>query len=275
MSSRAFGWSVVGLVIVVCLVLAGLTNGWFGRGDLLEGRVSRSESVSAATPTRDPNLPPGPNMKKVGGIWRPIADVEGPQRGDRKSSSALPSAGSSPLVSPDANPSTRIVASAIERIRNEEEGFDDLGKHVSVMHEADPFDRDAFLKDSQAYLDDIQPGRIWQTAAEGPEVKPILRMGPLYRRLLQGESAPLKVQVAPRMPVTFYSPLLGQFENKLSTITVQADENGIATATYTATPGTRGDVMVVAASPANSEQARFSIGVTVPKKLAAAEQPEN
>jgi hypothetical protein len=74
------------------------------------------------------------------------------------------------------------------------------------------------------------------------------------------------------MPVTFYAPRLGLFANKLTTITVQADEEGIAMATYTATPGAQGDVMVLAASPMNSDQAHFSIGITVPAKVTAAEQ---
>ncbi len=258
MSGKAFGW-VVGLLVVACvIVVAGIGNGWFGAGNKPQMVGGATENVAAVTPA-DPNISPGPGYVKVGGIWRPKIDVEKKATEEAASAYAsLPSAGSTPLVSFDSNKSTQLIKEALD---SKDES---LVSRLSVMTEAKPFDREAFEKDPQAYLDEIEPGRIWQSAPEAEGVKPIVHLGEFYRQLLQGESAPLSVKIEPNLPVTFYSPQLGRFENLLTSITVRSDEKGIANATYTATPGSRGDVTILAASPVNSGQARFLINVVLP-----------
>ena len=59
---------------------------------------------------------------------------------------------------------------------------------------------------------------------------------------------------------------LGGFSNRLTTITVKADENGIAGATFTASGGTRGEIDIRAASPVHSDVARWLIEVVKPQK---------
>ena len=143
---------------------------------------------------------------------------------------------------------------------------DKLQSRTTAMIEAKPFDRAAYEKDPQPYLDEVEPGRIWQSADEGEGVTPIQPIGDFHRQLLQGESAPLSVKIDPNMPATFYSPRLGRFENQLTSVTVKADEQGFARATFTATPGSHGDVTVFVSSPVASGQARFLFDVIVPEQ---------
>jgi len=66
---------------------------------------------------------------------------------------------------------------------------------------------------------------------------PIKRDSDFAYELIQGESVSLRARVQPEMPVTFYATL-GVFDNSLKIITVQANENGIAEANFTANEGT-------------------------------------
>ena len=65
-------------------------------------------------------------------------------------------------------------------------------------------------------------------------------------------------------PVTFLSSSYGQFENLLTSITVVADRNGRAVATFTATSGTKHNVNILAASPVLAEQIKFTVSVELP-----------
>jgi hypothetical protein len=135
---------------------------------------------------------------------------------------------------------------------------------LSALIEPPPFDRKAYEKDPETYLNTVEPGRIWQRAEPGPGVFPIQRVSRYSNSILQGESVNLEVKAEAKMPVTFYSPRLGQFENQLATITVRADEDGIARATFKAASGTRDEIEVFASSPVHTGQARFLIDVTLP-----------
>ena len=128
-----------------------------------------------------------------------------------------------------------------------------------------PFDRAAFAADPAKYLQTVEPGRVYQTAPPGAAVTPIRRLSRRYQRILQGETVTLKAQVQPGMPVTFFSAKLGQFENQLTTMTVRANAQGIAEVQFTATPGTRGDIDILAASPVHSYQAHYVINVQLPQ----------
>lgn len=87
----------------------------------------------------------------------------------------------------------------------------------------------------------------------------------MFVEVLQGEPVPLKVRTIPNAPVTFTSFDLGSFSNRLTSITVAADKDGVATAQFTGTPGTYNDVNILAASPMTSGQVKFVITVIVPK----------
>ena len=85
----------------------------------------------------------------------------------------------------------------------------------------------------------------------------------------QGQSIPLRVRATPGAPVTFTSFDLGQFENQLTSITVQADKQGIATARFVGSSGTINDVNILVASPVNSGQAKFAVNVVLPRPAGA------
>ena len=89
----------------------------------------------------------------------------------------------------------------------------------------------------------------------------IERIGKGRFQLVQGESIRLQVKTEPGMPATFTSFDLGAFDNSLSSITVKANEDGVATAAFHATTGTLGEVNLVAASPVASERVNFRLFV--------------
>ena len=87
-------------------------------------------------------------------------------------------------------------------------------------------------------------------------------LGDGYYRVKQGETVKLTAKGAPLAPVTFTSTDLGAFdESKLSSVTVRADDKGVAMVTFVATPGTLNDVNILAGSPLASGQARFKVDV--------------
>lgn len=168
---------------------------------------------------------------------------------------------------PDLNENVKSVVEAAR-----------TGEHperLSVFIQPKPFDADAWERDPQAYLDVVEPGRAYQSAQPGPGI-PVLRpIGRRFHTLLQGESTALKVLTKPGAPVTFTSFDLGAFVNKLTTITVKADTQGIATAEFFATPGTINNVNILAGSPMATGQVEFMVYIQLPETpaTASAESP--
>lgn len=89
----------------------------------------------------------------------------------------------------------------------------------------------------------------------------------------QGEIVRLRVRATPNAPVTFTSLDLGQFDNQLNTISVPANEKGIAEAQFRGAPGTYGDVAIVAGSPMLAEQVRFTVYVEAPNMVELSQKP--
>ena len=138
------------------------------------------------------------------------------------------------------------------------------------MVPAPKFDRKTYRANPQAYLNEIAPGRINQALPPGKDVKPIKRVGNYFvDGVLPGESVKLKVKTEPRMPTTFKAQL-GAFENRLSTITVAANENGIAEVDLKIDGGIQGELEVKAASPVHSDNARWLIEVVAPSTIKTA-----
>lgn len=166
-------------------------------------------------------------------------------------------------IDPDANANTRSVSEALR-----------TGEHperVSVWIKPKPFDKEAFAADPQAYLDLVEPGRVWQTAQPGQGV-PVLRpIGQSFQQIEQGEKTLLKVRAPAKAPVTFMSFDLGAFENQLTCITVQADSQGIAQAEFYASPGTIADCNILAACPLATEQVKFVVHIT-PARTASTQE---
>jgi hypothetical protein len=142
------------------------------------------------------------------------------------------------------------------------------GEHFerrTTLTPARPFDPVAYRRDPEAYLRVIEPGRIFQSAKPGPDVKPLEIVGDAELRMDARSSVSLSVRAEPGAPVTFHSSDGGGFENRLTTITVRADDQGLARARYLATPGTYADVHVTAASPMTSGRVLFVIEVDNPE----------
>lgn len=142
------------------------------------------------------------------------------------------------------------------------------GKHherLSPLVAPAAFDKAKFEANPQAYLDVVEPGRVWQTAAPGAGVKHLHSKGSERLKVAVGGNVDLAVRGTPSAPVTFTAFDGGVFENQLASITVRADDKGEAHATFTATPGTIDDVNVIAGSPMASSQARFVVKVNPAK----------
>jgi hypothetical protein len=159
-----------------------------------------------------------------------------------------------PSVRPDANANVASVAEAAR-----------TGKHperLTPLMAPKPFDAAAFRANPQAYLDVVEPGRVFQSAAPGPAVPVLRSKGTASFEIPRGGTCPLMVITAPNAPVTFTALDLGTFPNQLTSITVVADAQGVAATTFAATGGVIADAAVLAGSPLASGQVKFQVFVT-------------
>jgi hypothetical protein len=193
----------------------------------------------------------------IGGIARPASDIssfDAPRKEGRVP--VKKRQGFSPAVAPSLNESVAQLANNLSS-RESPNVFSSFAPPAA-------FDAEAYRADPKAYLAAIEPGRVFVPAQPGEGVPPIRSEGKRFHRLKQGESVRLKVAAVPGAPVAFASQDLGQFENSLTSITIAANEEGVAEAVYTASGGTIDLVQVLAASPMASGQVQFTIDVAVP-----------
>lgn len=223
---------------------------------------SRTPREPFSSPRTDGKLDSNSGDVIAGGVERPKADLPRSRNdvGERQEG-RQEDVGRTPAIDPDAN---EQVALAVEAVRT--------GAHperLSPMHPPKtPFDREAYSEDNEAraeYLRTPQPGRVFAPAQPGPGVPRIRGACNPYSHITQGEWIILRVQAVPGMPVTFTSFDMGEFENRLTSITVEADSSGFAHAPFTAPPGTFGPVRIMAASPVTSGQVNLTVNVAVPQ----------
>jgi hypothetical protein len=124
---------------------------------------------------------------------------------------------------------------------------------------APPFDRESFAEDPQAYAAEVVPGRIWHSATPGPDVPRLRLLSPAGVDVDPGGSVTVKFAAPAGAPVTVLSHNYGAFGNGQTTITVLADDAGVARAAFTAIAGTVARAHITAACPLASGQ----VGVTV------------
>jgi hypothetical protein len=91
------------------------------------------------------------------------------------------------------------------------------------------FDPDAFRLNPQAYLDVVEPGRVWASAEPTPTARVIEHLGPIDRILRPLETTELTARVLAEAPVTFTSFSGGQFENHLQSHNRRGDNPGSIT----------------------------------------------
>jgi hypothetical protein len=66
------------------------------------------------------------------------------------------------------------------------------------------------------------------------------------------------------MPCTFSSFDLGHFQNQLTSVSVAANDQGVAEVDFFGAPGTINEVKILASSPVTSGQIRFIVNVKKP-----------
>ena len=157
-------------------------------------------------------------------------------------------------VKGNANPQVRSIAEAL-RDKNHPE-------RLSPLLPPKAFDAAAYKQDPKAYLDVVEPGRCFQSAQPGKDVPKLQPLSPQLQEVAQGQSVTLRVRATPKSPISFTSFDLGKFQNELTAITVEANDQGVAEVKFWGTAGTINEVNIVAASPMSSGQARFIVNVT-------------
>lgn len=176
--------------------------------------------------------------------------------------------GSTPPVRRDANPS---VAAATEAL--------DAKQHparLTPMIAPESFDHEKYRGDEsyrKQYLEVVEAGRVFQTAQPGEDVPRLRRVTSTRQRIFQDGSVALAVRAVPGAPVTFTSFDLGRFKNQLTSITVEAGDDGRAVTEFFGAPGTINDVNILAGSPVTSGQVRFVVQVDLPTPAPGSPDP--
>ncbi len=238
------------IVIAVCLVMLMAMGVWLFRAGPQNQDVARPDAKPLSRE----------QVVSVGGIKRPITDVQRSlpsiPKGDAKSPEQ--DYGTFPLIPKDANVHVKSVAEAFRDGTHPE--------RVSSMVLPKPFDAAAYKTNPAAYLDVVEPGRVWQPAQPGPNVPRIAAITARMFSVDQGVPTVIRVQSVPGAPVSFTAFDGGAFDNLLTSITVRADDKGVAKATFTGTTGVINDVNILAASPLTSGQIKYIANITLPKK---------
>lgn len=200
----------------------------------------------------------------IGGVRRKRSDVEREKRaietrGEKEARELrqLTGMGVTQPVAPDAN---LQVKSVDEGLAN----YQKFPERLTPLITPKAFDQAAFDANPEVYLQTIEPGRVFQNAQPGPGVPRVNRLSPYRQIALQGDWVELSIRAQPGAPVTFTSFDLGQFENELASITVQADSNGVAKTRFVGSSGTINDVNILAGSPTSSGQVRFVVHIDLP-----------
>lgn len=279
--------SLWGISIIVLVIGAGVIvwgAGWFaGEGGSTEGpsvatspesKTSKREVVSAEKSKADLAKSLGVDEKSfvnVGGIERPLRDTafaKAANRGNQPKKSVFPNPGRAPYLKGNENAQVSRLMKEI----TESESFApqdiartrELRAAKSALFLPEPFDAKKYEANPQAYLEKVRPGRVFQPKQPGPDITRLTAVSRPFAKVLQSESVQLRVKADPGAPVAFHTSETGTFENLLKTTTVAANDEGIATATFTLGKGTSGLVNVLAASPVHSDQVRFTFKVELP-----------
>jgi hypothetical protein len=226
--------------------------------------------ATAPSPVPEASVTAGTEVAVAAGAETPVAPAAPPAAGPPSPPSATSSpasaaggtapiqtevvVGTTPSIRSDLNANLRSVAEAARSGVHPE--------RLTPLIAPAPYDHQRFLADPQAYLDVVEPGRVYQSAVPGEGVAQLELVGSALATIPQGGRTELAVRTVPHAPATFTSFECGAFDNHLTTITVRADGNGVATATFSAPPGTLNAVSILAGSPLASGQVNFTVIVT-------------
>ena len=159
----------------------------------------------------------------------------------------------------DSDPRIRSIREAHETKKYPE--------RLSVLVEPSPFELESWNNDKDyrfKYIHTIEPGRVHFHMAKASKDTPVIKaLSPSSKTIEVNGRTELQVKASPNSPVTFHAFDGGIFiESRLSTITVEANSQGIATVNWYATPGTLNLSTIIASSPLSSGQQRFLINVS-------------
>ncbi len=268
LSSQNFWICSALCLLAVGIVFAAVSNDWYEKDRV---RVE-SGSLEVATPHKvaGNESPPGDHLAQVlgitknelvevGGITRPATDLRFDSaitESTESPKSPLPSPGHAPFLKGNENVQVAGLVQELSVPKGPEAA-------KSTFFKPEEFDLAAYQQNPGQYLNRIRPGRVFYPAQPGPDVQPLESNTKPFQSVLQGEKVILKVKADSGMPVAFYTPGVGVFENQLSSFSTQAGDDGIATAVYTAGPGTMGLQNILAASPVHSGQVRFRVNVSL------------
>jgi hypothetical protein len=221
--------------------------------DRASSTITNTSGSGAAKPEANSGAAEAqPKLKQRG------ADGEAVSANPKDRAAKLPPPGSFgvlPTVPVNANANTLSVAEAARTGQHPE--------RLTPMIAPPPFQKAAFERDPETYLNTIEPGRVYQGLPGGKDVPTIEAVGAVVATLTQNEKVKLKVKAAPNGPVTFTAFDGGVFPNKLASINVRADEKGQASTEYVPTAGVLNDVHILAGSPMCSGRALFTFRVIV------------
>jgi hypothetical protein len=233
---------------VLLAALAAVAFGLQGKDD----RPQEAARVGAADPgdIRGPAAQPQPHLAQRDKVQPGQAAQSASQKRDPFDYGRLPA------IKSDVNPQVKAVVEAIRQGNHAE--------RLSLMMRPRSFDAKAHQASPAAYLEVVEPGRVFQTAEAGPGVPRLAAAGNTFHEVAQGQAATLRVQAPAGAPVSFSAFDGGQFDNQLSSITVRADARGVAETRLLATSGTIEDLNVLAGSPMASGQVKFVVNVQMP-----------
>jgi hypothetical protein len=123
-----------------------------------------------------------------------------------------------------------------------------------------PFDKEEWAKRPETYLNVVEPGRAFDVAQPAEGVEPLKSASQTYFQMKEGEAVRIAAKTEPKAPVSFTLFGNGKFDNGLGSITVQADDTGVATAVYVGLTTSRPSI--VAGSPVASGTVRYRLNVT-------------
>lgn len=170
-----------------------------------------------------------------------------------------------PAAAPEVVPAPAESATAATRIVAVEEIA--RAKRASIVahpHDYKNFNRAQYVADPARYLGKVAGGRIYEVSNPAADVDALAPVGATGFSVPTNGEATLAARTEPGMPVTFTSFGLGEFPaSGLQSISVAADEQGIARAQFHVTPGTVGSCLVTAGSPVRANTLNFLI--TIPE----------
>ncbi len=258
MNSKTVWLALAGVFVVVAVIIGisrFMTLGPNAQVQAVKSTNAQTEAQSVANANSSKAA-----KVMVGGVLRPatdvklkVSEVKGTKPNQEEAEKLAYPYGKQPLIDPSANPNVASVYEALKEKTHPE--------RLSPFIQPAAFDPKIYAENPQKYLDVIEPGRVWQSAQPGPGIPVLASVSSTRQIMKQGEAVRLSVKTIAGQPVTFTSFDLGAFDNQLNSISVAANELGVAEATFTAPPGTIAGVSILAASPAASGNVRFVVDV--------------